>query len=76
MNIEKELKNDGIEVIEQIDTLIANTVVKSGDNVRSTSLNTYIRENKPKYAIRISTKNFGFQNNIKSIPLYATFCIN
>ena len=29
MNIEKELKNDGIEVIEQIDTLIANTVVKS-----------------------------------------------
>ena len=49
--------------------------VKSGDNVRSTSLNTYIRENKPKYAIRISTKNFGFSNSIKSIPLYATFCI-
>lgn len=49
--------------------------VKSGDNVRSTSLNTYIRENKPKYAIRISTKNFGFSNSIKTIPLYATFCI-
>ena len=35
----------------------------------------YIKENKPKYAIRISTKNFGFENNIKSVPLYATFLI-
>ena len=26
-----------------------------------------------KYTIRISSKNFGFVNNIKSIPLYATF---
>ena len=25
-----------------------------------------------KYTIRISSKNFGFENNIKSIPLYAT----
>ena len=30
----------------------------------------------PKYAIRISAKNFGFDNDIKSVPLYATFCIN
>lgn len=30
---------------------------------------------KPKYAIRISTKNFGFENNIKSLPLYVTFLI-
>ena len=29
----------------------------------------------PKYAIRFSTRNFGFENNIKSIPLYAVFCI-
>lgn len=49
--------------------------VKSGNRVKSTSLNTYIRIHKPKYAIRISTRNFGFENNIKSVPLYATFCI-
>lgn len=49
--------------------------VKSGNSVKSTSLNLYIREHKPKYAIRISSKNFGFENNIKSIPLYATFLI-
>ncbi len=49
--------------------------VKSSNNVKSTSLNIYIKENKPKYAIRISTKNFGFENNIKSVPLYAAFLI-
>ena len=49
--------------------------VKSGINNRSKSLNVYIEQNKPKYAIRFSTRNFGFENNIKSIPLYAVFCI-
>lgn len=49
--------------------------VKSGSSVKSTSLNTYIREEKPKYSIRISAKNFGYANGIKSIPLYAVFCI-
>ena len=49
--------------------------VKSGNNVKSASLNRYIEEFKPKYSIRFSTRNFGFENNIKSIPLYAAFCI-
>lgn len=57
--------NDGIIPVE----------VKSGNNVKSTSLKYYVNENKPKYSIRLSTKNFGFENNIKSIPLYAAFCI-
>lgn len=57
--------NDGIIPVE----------VKSGKNVKSTSLNLYIKEHKPKYAIRISARNFGFENNIKSIPLYAAFLI-
>ena len=49
--------------------------VKASDEVKSTSLNKYITKNNPKYAIRISSKNFGFENNIKSVPLYAVFCI-
>ena len=49
--------------------------VKSGNNVRSVSLNMYINEYKPKYAIRFSTRNFGFENNIKAVPLYAAFCV-
>lgn len=57
--------NDGIIPIE----------VKSKNNTQSKSLNIYMKRFRPKYAIRLSTKNFGFENNIKSIPLYATFCI-
>ena len=57
--------NDGIIPIE----------VKVNDNVGSQSLNVYMKRYNPKYTIRISTKNFGFSNNIKSVPLYATFCI-
>ena len=49
--------------------------VKSSDNTKSKSLQVYINRYKPKYAIRISTKNFGYENNIKSVPLYATFLI-
>lgn len=47
--------------------------VKSGDNTQSKSLKVFMDKNNSKYAIRISTKNFGFnpKTNIKSIPLYA-----
>jgi predicted AAA+ superfamily ATPase len=48
--------------------------VKSGDNVRSFSLQAYRDKYHPSYAVRFSTKNFGSANNIKSIPLYAAFC--
>lgn len=50
--------------------------VKSADNVKAKSLKVYIETNKPDYAIKISAKNFGFENNIKTIPLYAAFCIS
>ena len=50
--------------------------VKSSANTKSRSLNNYIKEYSPKYGIRVSTKNFGYENNIKSVPLYAVFCIN
>ena len=51
--------------------------VKASDNVQSKSLNVYIEKYKPKYSIRMSSKNFGYDNEkkIKSIPLYAIFCL-
>lgn len=49
--------------------------VKAGEKVMSKSLNIYVKQYTPKYAIRISGKNFGFENRIKSVPLYAAFCI-
>ena len=51
--------------------------VKAVNATQSKSLKLYIEKFKPKYAIRISTKDFGYdpKTNIKSIPLYATFLI-
>ncbi|MFR9603495.1 MAG: ATP-binding protein [Rikenellaceae bacterium] len=49
--------------------------VKSGINVRSRSLDLFMKRYNCPYGIRISKKNFGFENSIKSVPLYAAFCI-
>ena len=57
--------NDGLIPIE----------VKASDNITSKSLNSYTKQFKPKYSIRISGKNFGFENGIKSVPLYAVFLV-
>lgn len=60
-------KEDGIIPIE----------VKADSNTQSKSLNVYNNLYSPKYMIRISTKDFGYNpdSKIKSIPLYATFLI-
>jgi len=49
--------------------------VKSTDNVRSKSMNQFVSHYQSNEAVRVSTKNFGFENGIKSIPLYALFCL-
>ena len=64
-----------IDFLIKIDGNIIPVEVKSGRRTNSRSLNEYIEKYKPFYSIRLSTKNFGFENNIKSVPLYAIFCI-
>ena len=49
--------------------------VKASDNVRSKSLKVYIEKYNPVYAIRLSSRNYGFSHGIKSVPLYAAHCI-
>lgn len=56
-------------LIETINGIIP-IEVKAGNNKRSKSLNVYMHSNKPVYAIRVSRHNYGFANNIKSIPIY------
>lgn len=48
---------------------------KSAGNVRSKSLKLFRSLYETPYAIRVSAKNFGFENEIRSIPLYALFCL-
>ncbi len=64
-----------IDFLIKIDGDIVPVEVKSGRRVSSKSLNEYMKKYNPKYCIRISQKNFGLENKIKSVPLYAVFCI-
>ncbi|MCL2091721.1 MAG: ATP-binding protein [Micrococcales bacterium] len=50
--------------------------VKSADNVRSKSLGVYAQRHHPPYAVRCSTKQFGREPHLRSVPLYATFCLD
>ena len=63
-------------VLQSEKGLIIPVEVKTSIHTKSRSLNVYMNEFNPSYAVRISSKNFGFKNNIKSVPLYATFCID
>lgn len=49
--------------------------VKSSDNTRSRSLAVYRDKYAPDEAIRLSTKNFGIDGGVRSVPLYAAFCV-
>ncbi len=71
-------KNDNtaeVDFVLQQDVNVIPVEVKSGTNTRSKSLMMFAKQYHCPYAIRISQKNFGFENNIKSVPLYAVFCI-
>jgi predicted AAA+ superfamily ATPase len=62
-------------VIQDRDGNVIPVEVKSSDHVKAKSLTQFVSRYQPLYAIRISTKNFGFANGIKAVPLYAVFCI-
>lgn len=89
--VANQLKSNGVELLywkssrnAEVDFLINTTnegiipiEVKAADNTQSKSLKMYNELYNPKYMIRISTKDFGYNpdTKIKSIPLYATFFI-
>lgn len=64
-----------IDFVIQRDGQIIPIEVKSADNTRAKSLKVYMDTYKPAYAIKLSAKNFGFEDNKKIVPLYAAFCI-
>ncbi|MDD2286867.1 MAG: ATP-binding protein [Paludibacter sp.] len=64
-----------VDFIIQREGKIIPVEVKSADNTKAKSLNIYIGSHKPEYAIKLSSKNFGFADGKKTIPLYAAFCI-
>jgi len=64
-----------VDFVIQKETSVIPIEVKYDTHTRSKSLNSFVQKYDPPYSIRISSKNFGFENNIKSVPHYAAFCI-
>ena len=64
-----------IDFVIQRDGQLIPIEVKSADNTRAKSLRVYMDTYKPAYAIKLSAKNFGLEDNKKTVPLYAAFCI-
>mgnify|MGYP002550896784 CR=1 FL=1 len=64
-----------LDFMIQKETDIVPIEVKTSVHTKARSLDLYMKTYSPNYAVRISEKNFGFENNIKSVPLYAVFCI-
>lgn len=64
-----------LDFVLQIGSDVIPIEVKKGKHTKSISMNMFIKKYNSPYGIRISQKNFGFENEIKSIPLYAVFCL-
>lgn len=64
-----------IDFVIQRDGQLIPVEVKSADNTKAKSLKIYMETYHPAYAIKLSTKNFGFEDGRKTVPLYAAFCI-
>ena len=64
-----------VDFVIQREGMIIPIEVKSADNTQAKSLKIYIESYKPKYAIKLSAKNFGFIDDKKTVPLYAVFCL-
>jgi len=64
-----------IDFVLQMEGLSIPVEVKANLHTKSKSLDVFRQKFNPKFSIRVSGKNFGFENNIKSVPLYAAYLI-
>lgn len=64
-----------VDFLIQKDSHVIPVECKAGNHVKAKSMMVYMEKYNPVYAIRISARNFGMVNGIKSVPLYSTFCI-
>jgi len=71
-------KNDNtaeLNFVLQIEGKVIPLEVKKGSRTKSASMPMFVKKHDSPYAIRVSRKHFGFENQIKSIPFYAVHCI-
>ncbi len=75
LNYWKSSNTSEIDFIMSIKGKVIPIEVKSSENTKSKSLGVYKEKYNPSYSMKISGKNFGCFNGIKSIPLYAVHLI-
>jgi predicted AAA+ superfamily ATPase len=64
-----------VDFVIQLENMIIPIEAKSWENVRSQSLDVFRKKYGIENAVRVSARNFGLMNGIKSVPLYALWCI-
>ncbi len=64
-----------LDFVLQIEGQVIPVEVKKGLRTKSVSMTMFVKKYSCPYSIRISGKNFGYENQIKAIPLYAVFCL-
>ena len=64
-----------VDFLVQVNGHLIPVEVKANLHSKSKSMEVYKGKYRPEYSIRLSAKNFGFENGIKSVPLYAAHCI-
>jgi len=67
--------NAEVDFILEKENRVIPVEVKAREHVKSRSLSVYQNSYKTSDIIRISGKNFGFENNIISLPLYAAWLV-
>ena len=70
----KPSENMEIDLVDDM-TDIVPIEIKAGRHKRSKSLDQYVNQYKPSFAVRISALNFGKTEKMISVPLYAIFCL-
>jgi len=64
-----------LDFVLQKGSQIIGIEVKKSEHVKSRSLSIFVQTCHPAYSIRLSLKNFVEKDGLKSVPLYAAFCI-
>lgn len=64
-----------VDFVIQKEGKIVPVEVKSGENTHARSLKHYQKLYRPELVIRLSEKNFGYEEGVFAVPLYAVFCI-
>lgn len=71
----KNANTQEVDFVMQDGNDIIPVEVKKGKRVNAISMGNFMKTYSCPRAYRISAKNFGFADGVKSIPLYAAFCM-